>query len=58
LPHCERSFDDLVGGYEQRLWHGKAKRLGGPAVDDKFEYEGCFAVTRDGLVSTCFPGVN
>src|ERR1700732_1865014 len=30
----ERSFDDLVGALEERLWHGETERRGGLDVDD------------------------
>jgi hypothetical protein len=34
-PSCFTSFDHLVGGYEERIGHREAERLGGFEVDDK-----------------------
>src|SRR5262245_7510290 len=32
------SFDHLVGGNEQFVWHGKAERSGGLVIDDQLEF--------------------
>src|SRR6516225_3880450 len=33
-------FDHLVGGQQNRLWHGKAERLGGLGVQSHLEFDG------------------
>ena len=34
---ARRSFDDLVGAMEDRLWECQAERLGGLQIDDQLE---------------------
>src|SRR6476620_7892588 len=36
--YMSRSFDQLIGCNEKRLWHRKAKRLCSLRVDDKLEF--------------------
>jgi hypothetical protein len=40
LLNVRSLLDHFVGTYEQRLWNGEAKRLGGLEIDDQIELGG------------------
>jgi hypothetical protein len=40
--HHRTSFDDLVGGGEQRRWYVEAERLGGLEIDVQLEFGGLY----------------